>query len=48
MTYNTPTLLLVGAAQHLVLGSDSIEPVVCLGAPDNPPNLKISRNLAEW
>jgi hypothetical protein len=47
MTYNTPTLLLVGAAQYLVLGSNSLEPILCKSAPDNSSS-PVSRTRAEW
>jgi hypothetical protein len=49
MAYTTPTLLLVGAAQHLVLGSNSSDPPTQCRKDDNPLALQtLSRDPAEW
>lgn len=46
MTYNTPALLLVGAANHLVLGNS--EPDKCPLSIDNPTVGPFYQETNDW
>lgn len=49
MTYNTPTLLLVGAAQNLVLGSSPLlPPTEACVIKDNPLDGPLYHEAADW
>jgi len=47
MVYNTPALVLIGAAASLVLGSDSLISE-CRKGDNHTPFVLASRDAAEW